>query len=30
LESISNKVWLIKEKVLVTYDEPEKAFEELF
>lgn len=30
LESVSNKVWLIKEKVLVTYDEPEKAFEELF
>ena len=30
LESVSNKIWLIKEKVLVTYDEPEKGFHEIF
>ena len=30
LESISNKVWLIKDKVLSIYNEPEKAFEEVF
>lgn len=30
LESISNKVWLIKDKVLSIYNEPEKAFEEIF
>ena len=30
LESISNKVWLIKDQVLVIYNEPEKGFEEIF
>ena len=30
LESVSNKVWLIKDKVLVVYDEAEKGFEEVF
>ena len=30
LESVSNKVWLIKEKVLVVYNEAEKWFEEVF
>lgn len=30
LESISNKVWLIKNKTLVVYNEPEKWFEEVF
>ncbi len=30
LESISNKVWLIKDKVLSIYNEPEKWFEEVF
>ena len=30
LESISNKLWLIKDLQLVTYDEPEKGFWELF
>lgn len=30
LESVSNKVWLIKDKRLVVYDEPEKGFEEIF
>ncbi len=30
LESVSNKLWLIKERQLVTYDEPEKGFSEIF
>jgi len=30
LESISNKLWLIKDMQLVTYDEPEKGFREIF
>lgn len=30
LESVSNKVWLIKDKQLVIYNEPEKGFEEAF
>jgi ATP-binding cassette subfamily F protein 3 len=30
LESVSNKVWLIKDKVLSIYNEPEKGFEEVF
>lgn len=30
LESVSNKVWLIKDKVLSVYNEPEKGFEEVF
>ena len=30
LESISNKIWLIKEKQLVTYNEPKIAFDEVF
>ncbi len=30
LESISNKVWLIKDKTLVVYNEAEKGFEEVF
>jgi len=30
LHWVSNKVWLIKERVLVTYDDPEKGFEEIF
>jgi len=30
LEDISNKIWLIKDKILVIYNEPEKGFEEVF
>ncbi|QFR39338.1 ABC-F family ATP-binding cassette domain-containing protein [Candidatus Gracilibacteria bacterium 28_42_T64] len=30
LESVSNKIWLIKEKMLVVYNEPEKGFSEIF
>lgn len=30
LESVSNKLWLIKDLQLVTYDEPEKWFREVF
>ena len=30
LESVSNKLWLIKGMVLATYDEPEKGFSEIF
>lgn len=30
LESVSNKVWLIKDKILVVYNEAEKWFEEIF
>lgn len=30
LESVSNKLWLIKEMQLVTYDEPKKGFSEIF
>jgi len=30
LESVSNKLWLIKDMQLVTYDEPEKGFSEIF
>ena len=30
LHSVSNKVWLIKERMLVTYDDPEKGFSEIF
>ena len=30
LESVSNKIWLIKDKVLSVYNEPEKWFEEVF
>lgn len=30
LESVSNKLWLIKDMQLVTYDEPEKGFREIF
>jgi len=30
LKEISNKIWLIKERLLATYDEPEKAFDEIF
>lgn len=30
LESVSNRVWLIKDKKLVVYDEPEKGFDEIF
>lgn len=30
LESISNKIWLIKGQMLATYDEPEKGFAEVF
>ncbi len=30
LESVSNKVWLIKDKALSVYNEPEKGFEEVF
>lgn len=30
LTQVSNKIWLIKEKVLVVYNEPEKGFEEIF
>lgn len=30
LESVSNKLWLIKDMQLVTYDEPEKWFSEIF
>ena len=30
LESISNKIWLIKEKMLITYSEPNKGFSEIF
>ncbi|MFK7780351.1 MAG: ABC-F family ATP-binding cassette domain-containing protein [Candidatus Gracilibacteria bacterium] len=30
LQKVSNKIWLIKEKVLVVYDEPEKGFKEIF
>lgn len=30
LESVSNKVWLIKDRVLVVYNEAEKGFEEVF
>ena len=30
LESVSNKVWLIKDKMLVVYNEAEKGFEEVF
>jgi ATP-binding cassette, subfamily F, member 3 len=30
LESVSNKIWLIKERILVVYNEPEKGFEEIF
>jgi ATPase subunit of ABC transporter with duplicated ATPase domains len=30
LHSVSNKVWLIKERMLVPYDDPEKGFEEIF
>ena len=30
LESISNKIWLIKDEILVTYSEPEKGFEEIY
>jgi ATP-binding cassette subfamily F protein 3 len=29
LESVSNKIWLIKDKVLSVYNEPEKWFQEL-
>ena len=30
LESVSNKIWLIKDKILVVYNETEKGFEEIF
>jgi len=30
LESVSNKLWLIKEQILSVYDEPEKWFSEIF
>jgi ATP-binding cassette subfamily F protein 3 len=30
LESVSNKVWLIKDQVLVIYNDAEKGFEEVF
>ena len=30
LESVSNKLWLIKDMQLVTYDEPDKWFSEIF
>jgi ATPase subunit of ABC transporter with duplicated ATPase domains len=30
LESVSNKVWLIKDKVLSVYNEPEDGFREVF
>ncbi len=30
LESVSNKLWLIKDMMLVTYDEPKKGFSEIF
>jgi len=30
LECVCNKVWLIKDKKLVVYNEPEKGFEEVF
>lgn len=30
LESVSNKVWLIKDRILVVYNEAEKWFEEVF
>lgn len=30
LQWVSNKIWLIKEKILVSFDEPEKAFKEVF
>jgi ATPase subunit of ABC transporter with duplicated ATPase domains len=30
LKEISNKIWLIKENMLIIYNEPEKAFEEVF
>ena len=30
LESVSNKLWLIKDKQLVIYNEPEKWFREIF
>ena len=30
LESVSNKVWLIKERMLITYNELEKGFDEIF
>lgn len=30
LESVSNKLWLIKGMMLATYDEPEKGFREIF
>jgi ATPase subunit of ABC transporter with duplicated ATPase domains len=30
LESVSNKLWLIKDMQLVTYDEPSKGFGEIF
>jgi ATPase subunit of ABC transporter with duplicated ATPase domains len=30
LESISNKIWLIKDKTLIVYNEPEKGFKEVY
>ena len=30
LESVANKIWLIKEQMLVTYNDPKKGFEEIF
>jgi ATP-binding cassette, subfamily F, member 3 len=30
LESVSNKLWLIKRRILSAYDEPEKGFREIF
>jgi ATPase subunit of ABC transporter with duplicated ATPase domains len=30
LESVSNKIWLIKDRVLSVYNEPEEGFREVF